>query len=159
MISFIEITKENFHFFQNSIIDIENVSFVSPWTLDSFKRELTNRYSYLWTVTADKELFGYICFWMFAGEIHIMNIAVHPEMRGKGIGKSLLERVIQLGASEGVDKVWLEVRPSNIAAIVLYQGEGFREIARRARYYSDTNEDAIVMLLSLHSGGSEVSPA
>lgn len=149
MILFVEVTEKKFPLFQNSLLEIENVSFSSPWSLDSFKRELMNRVSHLWVLIVNNEFCGYICFWMFAGEIHLMNIAVHPERRGKGFGNRLLKKMIKTGASEGVKNIWLEVRPSNLSAIALYQRLGFREIARRGRYYKDTNEDAIIMVLSL----------
>jgi len=149
MILFVEVTEKNFPLFQNSLLEIENVSFSSPWSLDSFERELVNRVSHLWAIIVNTEFCGYICFWMFAGEIHLMNIAVHPGRRGKGFGNRLLKKMINIGASEGIEYIWLEVRPSNLSAIALYQREGFREIARRERYYKDTNEDAIIMVLSL----------
>lgn len=92
-----------------------------------------------------------------------MNIVVAPEMRGRGIGRFLLKKMIEEGISSGSGSVWLEVRPSNLAARKLYGRMGFREVARRRRYYRDTSEDALVMALelspvqspSVHSGQEE----
>ena len=78
-----------------------------------------------------------------------MNIAVTPSHRRNGLGSYLLIQMINTGISHGMRRAWLEVRPSNRAARRLYEKAGFKEIDRRPRYYNDTNEDAIVMSLSL----------
>lgn len=148
MISIKAVTSENFSHSQGPILEIEKGSFSSPWSLTAFEKEISNPVSQLWVVERDERLVGYICFWLFAGEIHLMNIAVHPSQRGRGFGRLLLVEMIRTGLSRGVDTIWLEVRPSNFVARVLYQKLGFKEIARRRRYYTDTNEDAIVMALS-----------
>ena len=149
MISLVEITEKNFQSFQHHILEIENSSFPSPWTLNAFKQELNRVVSHFWALSVDEVLAGYICFWIFAGEIHLMNIAVHPKMRRKGFGCYLLSKMIEVGKSKTIGKAWLEVRPSNMRARALYQKVGFRETGRRPRYYADTNEDAIVMSLPL----------
>jgi ribosomal-protein-alanine N-acetyltransferase len=79
-----------------------------------------------------------------------LNIAVAPEKRGRGIGRYLLGRVIELGENVSVDRIWLEVRPSNSAALALYRGAGFIEDGIRPGYYSDTGEDAVLMSLYLN---------
>ena len=149
MISLVKITEKNFQPFQCHILEIENSSFPSPWTLNAFRQELNRVVSHLWALTVDERLAGYICFWIYAGEIHLMNIAVHPKMRRKGFGCYLLTKMIEVGKSRTIERAWLEVRPSNVRARALYQKVGFRETGRRPRYYADTNEDAIVMSLSL----------
>jgi ribosomal-protein-alanine N-acetyltransferase len=149
MISLVEITEKNFQLFQRYILAIENASFPSPWTLNAFRQELNKVVSHFWALTVDEVLAGYICFWIFAGEIHLMNIAVYPKMRRKGFGCYLLAKMIEVGKSRMIGKAWLEVRPSNVRARALYQKMGFRETGRRPRYYADTNEDAIAMSLPL----------
>jgi ribosomal-protein-alanine N-acetyltransferase len=149
MISLVKITEKNFLPFQHHILEIENSSFPSPWTLHAFRQELSRVISQFWALTVDEMLAGYICFWIFAGEIHLMNIAVHPKMRRKGFGVYLLTAMIEVGKSRAIGKAWLEVRPSNVKAQALYRKMGFREIGRRPRYYTDTNEDAIIMSLHL----------
>lgn len=133
----------------DQIIEIEKASFPSPWSPGAFEAEIKNKVSNLWAVITDKNLAGYICFWMFDTEIHILNLAVHPEKRGHGLGEMLLESTIKKGIAEGAGFVWLEVRPSNLSAMALYTKLGFNEAGRRARYYSETNEDAIIMSLDL----------
>jgi len=97
----------------------------------------------------DHSLAGYVCFWLFANEIQVINIAVHPEKRNQGLGYSLLTKMIKDGIDKGMQTIWLEVRESNMPARVLYQKLGFGAIGRRTRYYKDTDEDAIVMALRL----------
>jgi ribosomal-protein-alanine N-acetyltransferase len=149
MISLVDITPNNFHRFQGDILEIESVSFPSPWSLSAFRQEVNCALSHLWALLINTSFAGYICFWMFGGEIHLMNIAVHPLRRGKGLGSHLLNRMIEEGIAKGVETAWLEVRPSNLAAKGLYEKAGFKEISRRPQYYRDTNEDGIVMALSL----------
>ncbi|MDY6973163.1 MAG: ribosomal protein S18-alanine N-acetyltransferase [Thermodesulfobacteriota bacterium] len=149
MTSLIDVTSKNFHWFQDNILETERASFPSPWSLNMFREELNRPISRLWVLLINREFGGYICFWMLGDEIHLMNIAVHPSRRGKGLARYLLTKMIEAGVSKGVKAAWLEVRPSNIAARIVYKKGGFREIARRPRYYRDTNEDAIVMSLSL----------
>jgi ribosomal-protein-alanine N-acetyltransferase len=149
MISFVEITPDNFYGFRSDILDIERLSFVSPWSPASFEEEIVRPVSCLWGIKRDSRLRGYICFWVLADEVQLMNIAVHPSSRGRGLGRLLINRMLGIAAREGIGVIWLEVRPSNHAARALYQETGFEEIARRPRYYSESNEDGIVMALSL----------
>lgn len=149
MIKLEYITTDNFGFFKDDILDIEKSCFTSPWSLNAFRQEMHNPVSHLWILRLDKELAGYICFWTCADEIHLVNIAIHPNKRGKGLGRYLLTKMLEAGVSRGVETAWLEVRPSNFLARVLYQKVGFKETGRRLGYYQDTNEDAIVMSLSL----------
>lgn len=151
MISLIQITEENLHRFEKGILDIETTSFPSPWTADAFREEARRSFSRLWVLVENSNVVGYVCFWVVAGEVHLMNIAVHPESRCKGVGRYLLNRMIGAGIYEGAQCVLLEVRPSNGSARALYKKSGFREVGRRPRYYRDTGEDAILMVLDLGS--------
>jgi ribosomal-protein-alanine N-acetyltransferase len=145
----LEITAANFQHFLDGILEIEKLSFPSPWSLNAFKDEIRNPISHLWALAGDDALTGYLCFWMFDSEIQLINIAVHPLKRRKGYGHHLLTKLIGTGISKGIEYIWLEVRVSNTPARRLYQKLGFKEIGRRPRYYTDTNEDAIVMSLGL----------
>lgn len=149
MISLVNITADNIHRFLDDILEIERASFPSPWSSKAFHRETTRRASHFWALLADGAFLGYICFGMFSGEIHLMNLAVHPKKRGNGFGSHLLAKMIEAGRSEGAEKAWLEVRPSNIMARFLYKKSGFKETGRWPRYYDDTDEDAIVMSMPL----------
>jgi ribosomal-protein-alanine N-acetyltransferase len=80
-------------------------------------------------------------------EMHIINLAVHPEHRRKGIARRLLTEGLAQARALGAELAWLEVRPSNAPARVLYESFGFKEVGRRPRYYDDTNEDALLLTL------------
>lgn len=91
---------------------------------------------------------GYAFLSVGAGEAHLLNLAVAPEFQNRGVGRALLAYVLQKGEQMGLERMFLEVRPSNHAAINLYDEAGFNEIGRRPGYYpapNGTREEAIVM--------------
>jgi ribosomal-protein-alanine N-acetyltransferase len=149
MTAVVRVTKANIESCLDLIMEIENVSFLSPWSRNAFMQEAKNPISHLWVAMEDGALSGYLCFWMFDSEIQLINIAVHPEKRGRGLGQYLLKGMIETGVAHGMHQVWLEVRTSNVSARRLYEKLGFTVVGRRPRYYRDTNEDAVVMSLSL----------
>jgi ribosomal-protein-alanine N-acetyltransferase len=149
MISVERVTVENFQRFQGDILRVERRSFPSPWILRSFEEEIKRPVSQMWVLLVDGELGGYICFWVVGGEVHLMNVAVHPKRRRRGLGGRLLEKMIEVGETEGAEMAWLEVRPSNLVARALYKKAGFGEVGLRPNYYRETNEDAIIMSRSL----------
>jgi len=133
---------------------IERVSFPSPWSKAAFRQELNNPYSHCWValepnVHASERLAGYICCWMITDEVQIMNLAIRPVYRRHGVARRLLEFALADAMERGARRAILEVRPSNAAALSLYQSMQFREAGRRPRYYKDTGEDAIIMLRRL----------
>ena len=135
--------------FKDQILEIENSSFPVPWSAKAFEEEINNSISNLWAIILEKRLLAYICFWMFDKEIHILNFAVHAQNRNMGLGKNLLRNVIEAGAADGIENLWLEVRPSNILALSIYKKFGFIEAGHRKAYYSDNREDAVIMVLNL----------
>ncbi|RLB12216.1 MAG: ribosomal-protein-alanine N-acetyltransferase [Deltaproteobacteria bacterium] len=149
MVSIIRIDRKGFERFHKDILEIEKSSFTSPWGAVQFLDELTNPLSHIWALLEEKKIVGYICFWIVSDEIHIMNIAIHPAIRGKGMAKLLLNRLIDMARNKDISQIWLEVRPSNKPAIALYNGLGFKKVMIRKGYYSDTHEDAIVMALKI----------
>jgi len=150
---FIEIGPENFPVYAEDILEIERAAFPSPWSFNAFKAETEKDVSHLWILVSDSIVAGYICFWIQEMEIQLMNLAVHPERRGHHFGKLMLTRMIETGISKGVRNIWLEVRPSNLWARNLYREIGFFEVGIRPNYYSETNEDAIMMSLELPETG------
>jgi ribosomal-protein-alanine N-acetyltransferase len=150
LISVVVMTPENIESFLDSIMEIERGSFISPWSRNGFLQEARNPISHLWVITdEDGSPGGYICFWMFDREIQLINVAVHPEKRGRGFGSHLLGEMIRIGIERGMEQVWLEVRTSNNTAKRIYKKLGFVAVGLRPMYYRDTNEDAIVMSLNL----------
>ena len=149
MTSIVSVNSQNQQVYLDRILAIETLSFQSPWSFGAFEQEVKNPISSLWVLIANEAVAGYICFWVFDAEIQLINIAVHPKARGRGYAEHLLNRMIESGVSKGIHQVWLEVRLSNMAAQGLYLKLGFEEVGRRARYYRDTDEDAIVMSLTI----------
>ena len=149
MISLQKVTPENFHRFKDPILAVEKSSFLSPWSIRAFEAETKRSVSQLWALLTGVKIGGYICFWIFADETHLTNIAVHPQRRKRGFGGCLLKKLMEASLSEGATKAWLEVRPSNLGARTFYIKAGFTEISRKPRYYRETNEDAIIMSISL----------
>ncbi len=149
MTSLVQITLENQEFYLEEIMEIENLSFSSPWSLNGFLQELESPASQLWALTSERVLQGYICFWTIREEMQLLDLAVHPRYRGQGYGGFLLRKLIGHGCSKGIFRIWLEVRVSGSTAIRLYEKFGFVENYRRKDYYTDPREDALVMSLGL----------
>ena len=128
------------------VLEIEKKSFTTPWSEEAFKMEVEKNMLAKYIVVEDEDdILGYGGIWMIVDEGHITNIAVHPNHRGKGIGNYLVEGLIDLCKRCEIYRMTLEVRVSNIVAQSLYRKYGFENAGIRPRYYSDTNEDAIIM--------------
>ena len=121
-----------------------------PWTLGIFRDCLRADYP-AWVLQVDGRLAGYCLMSIAAGEAHVLNVCTAPELQGRGLGRQLVHALLRIARARRVDRVFLEVRPSNVAAIRLYDAEGFNEIGRRPLYYPARNgrEDALVMALEL----------
>lgn len=134
-----------------AIFAIEKESFPTPWSRWTFIAELTQPISHFLVIGPASpepwQLWGYIIFWVAADEMHLLNLAVHPKQRRRGIARVLLEAALRQSRVQGAKVAWLEVRPSNAAARALYESFGFREVGRRRGYYEDTQEDAILLAL------------
>ncbi|MBI5888849.1 MAG: ribosomal protein S18-alanine N-acetyltransferase [Deltaproteobacteria bacterium] len=137
----------------DEVMRIERLSFPNPWTRGMFENELKNPVSFAFAARAGGErqgpggIIAYSIFWIVQGEAHILNLAVDPEWRRKGVALTFLQSILDFMRPRTVFEVFLEVRMSNIAAIRLYKGLGFREAYVRKKYYGD--EDAIVMKLEM----------
>jgi len=137
------------------ICEIEQVIFTMPWSREAFECELEpDRCAFPWVAEKDGEVVGYLISWLVEDEVHVGNIAVLPELQGEGVGKRLFSHCLSRAAALGVVRATLEVRVSNERAIALYESHGFIPVAMRKRYYSDTGEDAIVMLKTFSEEGS-----
>jgi len=133
------------------IIEIERMAYTSPWSLKSFERELTLPFSRTVVAAeegASRDLVGFLCRWLVADECHVLNIAVDPEYRRRGVGFLLLDTTIAEAISKQATCVTLEVRRANFAARQLYRKLKFEERRLRKHYYGP-GEDAIVMELQL----------
>jgi len=125
---------------------IERASFPIPWPAYAFQQELeTNRMAHYMVMRVGGETIAYAGVWMMVDEAHITTFAVLPAWRRRGLGGRLLHAVMKLAASLDAHAATLEVRISNVAARRLYGEFGFRPVGVRPRYYSDNNEDALIM--------------
>jgi len=128
------------------ILEIEKNSFKDPWSNFAFESELTNSDSIFLKAVEKNKMIGYIIVRKLLDEFHIMNVAVAPTSRRKGVAQKLIDHVLKNLSSGKL--LLLEVRKSNQAAISLYQKNGFTILHTRKAYYSD-GEDAIVMIKEL----------
>ena len=133
-----------------AVAQLEQLSFSTPWPKDAFVNEMTiNQHAKYVVVYQGIRLIAYCGMWLIIDEAHITNIAVHPEVRGQGVGEKLMRQMMALAQVLGGTRMTLEVRPSNQAARNMYTKLGFEEHGRRKKYYSDNNEDAIIMWVNL----------
>lgn len=128
------------------IMVIEKASFTVPWSEITYYREITeNPYAIYIVAIAGGEVAGYAGRWLILDESHITNIAVAPGWRRKGVGRKLLEYMFRSSLIQGANKMTLEVRRSNLGAQKLYAEFDFSVAGLRRGYYTDNNEDALIM--------------
>jgi len=133
----------------DAVLDLEQKCFDVPWTRGMFEDELFNPSAVYLVAEDDGKVCGYAGMWKIIDEGHITNLAVHPDYRGKGYGKMLIQSLISYSRGNGISAITLEVRKSNIPAITLYESFGFDRAGLRKNYYPNNNEDAIIMWLYL----------
>ncbi|MBK8286972.1 MAG: ribosomal protein S18-alanine N-acetyltransferase [Ahniella sp.] len=134
----------------DAVVAIEQSAYEFPWTLQIFRDCLRAQYDCF--VLADEHAIqGYFVLSAAAGEAHVLNIAVAPSAQGMGHGRRMMKRLVDLARWHRVERVFLEVRPTNTRAIALYLNLGFTEIGRRPRYYParEGREDALVLAMEL----------
>jgi len=126
-----------------NVIAIERRAFPTPWSLAMFVLELSKPEGICLAAQRDGQLVGYTICSRFDQVWHIMNVSVDPDLQRRGIATTLIEAVIaRVGAGA---QITLEVRPTNVGAIALYQQFGFLAAGTRPRYYQDNGEDAMIM--------------
>jgi len=127
------------------VVQIERLSFPTPWSETSFLNEIYKLRSLARVAIFDEVIAGYLCAEQVLDEGHILNLAVHPDFRGMGVAKVLVKQVMEEMRQNGCRVLYLEVRSSNAIAKRLYERFGFRVIGTRKRYYVTPEEDAIIM--------------
>jgi len=133
---------------------IEQQSYAFPWSENIFRDCLRVGYTCR-ALDLAGQIIGYGVMSLGAGEAHILNVCVREQFRSVGFGRRLLEHLLERAAAAGVAEAFLEVRPSNLSAIRLYQHLGFEQIGIRRGYYQapDRREDAIVLKRELTAPG------
>jgi ribosomal-protein-alanine N-acetyltransferase len=131
----------------DGLLAVEAASFTNPWTRAMYEWELQNRAvcHILVVRTPQVRVAGFCAFWLVVDEIHINNVAILPDYRGRGLGTRLMRRVLTEGRRLGATRATLEVRASNEDAKRFYEGLGFRATAVRKHYYTNPVEDALIL--------------
>ena len=129
----------------DSVLIVEEKSFTLPWSRAGFVTEMKNELAH-YLVMADKgKIIGYAGMWIIVDEAHVTNVAILPEYQGQKLGEKLMSALIAHAKDRGALCMTLEVRASNVVAQNLYTKFGFVSRGTRRNYYSDTQEDAIIM--------------
>jgi len=142
----------------DEVLAIEAASFKNPWVRKAFLAEIKGPNAYAWVVRDEagpEKVAGYVCFWEMAEKVHLLNLCVAPDYRRRTLGRLLVDFVVSWARMRAKNKVVLEVRQGNEAALILYQGHGFRRAGLCRGYYSDTGEDAILMDMELFASSGD----
>lgn len=149
----------------DAVMQIEARSYSHPWTRGNFEDSLNAGYTLMcaWREavlgSAQPELLGYYVTMPVMDEVHLLNITVSPDHWRQGLGRWMLSEVHAQAERSAASSVWLEVRPSNAAALAMYQRHGFALVGRRRDYYpltQDKREDALLLKLLLGAPGAQV---
>ncbi len=134
----------------DAIMAIEPYIYPYPWTRGNFSDSLNSGYS-AWVLLRNEVIIGYALVMMVLDEAHLLNLSIAKDHQKQGLGRVLLEHMIDIAKNNQAANMFLEVRPSNISAIALYENMGFNEMAIRRGYYPAKNgrEDAVLMGLAL----------
>jgi ribosomal-protein-alanine N-acetyltransferase len=140
------------------VLAIEQDIYAHPWTPGNFRDSLHAGYS-CWVMECEGQLVGYGVLMVGVHEAHLLNLSVARGWQRRGFGRRLLHHFIDLAGGYEAQRIFLEVRPSNVAARALYADSGFRELYFRRGYYpaEQGREDAILMGLDLEAGGAGVT--
>ena len=141
MITFRKMTADD----ADAVSELEAKCFAMPWSRADFFREVKNELAEYIVGELDKKIVAYAGAWVSFNQAEVMHIAVEPEFRGRGVGTILFGELIAAVKNRGATSITLEVRPSNKAAIKLYENFGLRSVGRRKNYYRDNDEDALIM--------------
>ena len=141
----------------DDVMEIERAAFKHPWSPELFRRELEHDWSTILVAVepltnaprGGERILGFLIHWLVHDEVHILNVAVDPAQRRKGIARALMAETEKRAHLANAALLTLEVRRSNQAALDLYRGFDYRAVGVRPNYYVDEGEDAIVMVKEL----------
>ena len=130
----------------DGVMAVEHDSFLTPWSRSAFEEELAqNRLARYIVAEENGMIVGYAGTWLVINEAHVTNVAVSGQRRREGIGRLLMQKLMDLARENDMESMTLEVRVSNAAARHLYEQLGFVEAGIRKNYYSETKEDALIL--------------
>ncbi|MDD2373014.1 MAG: ribosomal protein S18-alanine N-acetyltransferase [Syntrophomonadaceae bacterium] len=129
----------------DEIMQIEQKCFTLPWSRESYRGELKNNFATYLVCDFEGKIAGYGGIWVVFEDAHITNVAVDPDFRQSGMGTALMQELEQKARDKKAQRILLEVRPSNEAALAMYRNLGYSPTGLRQNYYSDNGEDAIIM--------------
>ena len=130
----------------DQVVAIEKESMPSPWSKELFEEELHREAAHYFVIEEEGQVAGYMGYWEAPQEAHIINLAIGAKFRQRGLGQRMVEACLDFASKRGARLATLEARESNESARRLYEKCGFRFVAIRKKYYSDNQEDAVVML-------------
>ncbi|MGB1014525.1 MAG: ribosomal protein S18-alanine N-acetyltransferase [Nannocystaceae bacterium] len=133
-----------------AVVALDQKCFARPWTQGMWEDELHRHYCQLWGAwerapSGNEELVGYSCAWYLAGEVQLQRVAASKTSRRRGIGRLLVQQILEEARAQLCEQVQLEVASSNSPAIALYNSFGFAEVGRRVGYYREPPDDAVLM--------------
>lgn len=140
--------ETNVQTYIDQLMETENADFPQPWSKEAYITDTKSQMGNLLALVRGETLLAYGDFWQICDSSDVNNLAVCKNFRGQGLGTSLMEELIAHSKNLGASQITLEVRPSNIAAVHLYEKLGFQNQGRRKAYYQDNNEDALIMTLT-----------
>lgn len=135
----------------SQVAELEKLCFSAPWSANSIAHELTTDYSFWLVAEDDGAVVGYIGSQIVFPEADVMNVAVRPEYRRRGVGQILVEALSTHLRNIDCESLTLEVRASNAPAIALYEKLGFAQVGRRPNYYRNPKEDALILRKELRA--------
>jgi [ribosomal protein S18]-alanine N-acetyltransferase len=134
----------------DQILEVEHASFATPWSREAFFNEIhNNKFAVYIVLEEDQKIIGYCGAWVVIDEAHVTNVAVLPAYRGRKLGEALLRKMMSVAKDMGARSMTLEVRVTNHVAQSLYRKLGFQNGGIRKNYYSDNQEDALVMWVNI----------
>jgi ribosomal-protein-alanine N-acetyltransferase len=134
----------------DQILEVEHASFATPWSREAFYNEIyNNKFAVYIVLEEDEKIIGYVGAWVVIDEAHVTNLAILPSYRGKKLGEALLRKMMIVAKDMGARSMTLEVRVTNNVAQSLYRKLGFQNGGIRKNYYTDNQEDALVMWVNI----------
>lgn len=128
-----------------AVVEIEERLFRSPWTAAMFREDIDQEYALMLVMLDGESVAAYLVTYLVLDEMHIANVAVHPDYQRQGIAIAMLRTLLESARQRGYQLAHLEVRKSNHGAIALYERLGFEKVGLRKNYYEIEQEDAVLM--------------